>query len=45
MEAKEKIQERQRRRGRGSSLTDRAILVPAIRDSFKKLDPGWRATP
>jgi potassium-transporting ATPase ATP-binding subunit len=35
----EKIQERQRRRGRGSSLTDRVILVPAIGDSFKKLDP------
>src|ERR1700680_1061154 len=40
---KEKIQERQRRRGRVSSLTDRAILVPAIGDSFKKLDPRWMA--
>src|SRR5439155_25128513 len=26
-----------------SSLTDRAILVPAIGDSFKKLDPRWMA--
>src|SRR6202049_596479 len=40
---KEKIQERQRRRGRVSSLTDRAILVPAIGDSFKKRDPRLMA--
>jgi K+-transporting ATPase ATPase B chain len=40
---KEKLQERQRRRGRGSSLTDRSILVPAIGDSFKKLDPRLMA--
>jgi potassium-transporting ATPase ATP-binding subunit len=40
---KEKVQERQRRRGRASSLTDRAILLPAIRDSFRKLDPRWMA--
>src|ERR1700738_144390 len=39
---KEKIQERQRRRGR-SSLTDPAILVPAIGASFKKLDPRTMA--
>src|SRR6202022_4061583 len=40
---KEKVQERQRRRGRVSSLTDRAIIVPAIGESFKKLDPRWMA--
>jgi K+-transporting ATPase ATPase B chain len=40
---KEKIQERQRRRGRVSSLTDRTILIPAIGDSFKKLDPRLMA--
>src|ERR1700738_4899204 len=28
---------------RVSSLTDRAILVPAIWESFKKLDPRWQA--
>src|ERR1700716_4033745 len=39
---KEKLQERQRRRGR-SSLTDRSILIPAIGDSFKKLDPRLMA--
>jgi K+-transporting ATPase ATPase B chain len=38
----ERIQKRERRRGR-SSLTDRAILVPAIWASFKKLDPRWMA--
>ncbi len=32
------IQKHERRKGR-SSLTDRAILGPAILDSFKKLDP------
>jgi K+-transporting ATPase ATPase B chain len=39
---KEKMRERQRRRGR-SSLTDRQILVPAIWSSFVKLDPRWMA--
>jgi len=39
---KEKIQERQRRKGR-SSLTDRSILIPAIGESFKKLDPRLMA--
>jgi K+-transporting ATPase ATPase B chain len=34
----EQIRKRDRRRGR-SSLTDRTILVPAIWDSFRKLDP------
>src|SRR4029077_21218980 len=33
-----RIQKRDRRRGR-SSLTDRTILLPALADSFKKLDP------
>ncbi len=32
------MEKRNRRRGR-SSLTDRAILVPALADSLKKLDP------
>jgi K+-transporting ATPase ATPase B chain len=36
------IQKHERRKGR-SSLTDRAIMVPAIWDSFKKLDPRWMA--
>ncbi|HEX7262853.1 MAG TPA: potassium-transporting ATPase subunit KdpB [Candidatus Dormibacteraeota bacterium] len=40
---KEKVQERQRRKGRSSSLTDRTILVPAIAASFRKLDPRWMA--
>src|SRR5215467_2084798 len=31
------------RRRRHSSLWDREIMVPAIRDSFKKLDPRWQA--
>src|SRR6202171_5035011 len=39
---KEKLQERQKRKGR-SSLTDRAILLPAIGESFKKLDPRLMA--
>src|SRR4029077_16443870 len=39
---KEKLQERQRRRGR-SSLTDRAILIPAVGESFRKLDPRLMA--
>jgi K+-transporting ATPase ATPase B chain len=38
MEERLRIQKRERRRGR-SSLTDRAILLPALADSFKKLDP------
>src|SRR5690348_6859686 len=38
MEDRQRIQKRERRRGR-SSLTDRAILIPALADSFKKLDP------
>jgi potassium-transporting ATPase ATP-binding subunit len=31
------------RRRRHSSLWDREIMGPAIRDSFKKLDPRWQA--
>jgi K+-transporting ATPase ATPase B chain len=31
------------RRMKRSSLTDRDILVPAIWESFKKLDPRWQA--
>jgi K+-transporting ATPase ATPase B chain len=42
MDMKEQTQKRERRKGR-NSLTDRAILVPAIGDSFKKLDPRWMA--
>ena len=42
MDARQRLQTRERRKGR-SSLTDRAILVPAIGDSFKKLDPRWMA--
>jgi potassium-transporting ATPase ATP-binding subunit len=42
MEDRERIQKRERRRGR-SSLTDRAILIPALADSIKKLDPRWMA--
>jgi K+-transporting ATPase ATPase B chain len=38
----EQIQKRERRKGR-SSLTDRAILVPAIGGSFRKLDPRLMA--
>jgi K+-transporting ATPase ATPase B chain len=38
MDDKQRLQRRERRRGR-SSLTDRAILLPALADSFKKLDP------
>jgi K+-transporting ATPase ATPase B chain len=38
----EQIRNRDRRRGR-SSLTDRTILLPAIGESFKKLDPRWLA--
>jgi K+-transporting ATPase ATPase B chain len=33
----------QYRRRRHSSLLDRDILVPAIGESFKKLDPRWQA--
>ena len=40
MEDRERVQKRERRRGR-SSLTDRTILLPALADSFKKLDPRW----
>ncbi len=36
------IQKHERRKGR-SSLTDRAIVVPAIWASFAKLDPRWIA--
>jgi len=36
------IRKHERRRGR-SSLTDRAILVPAIWSSLRKLDPRWMA--
>ena len=36
------IQKRERRKGR-SSLSDRTILVPAIRASFAKLNPRWIA--
>jgi K+-transporting ATPase ATPase B chain len=43
MDMTKKVQERQRRRGRVSSLTDRAILVPAIGASFRKLDPRLMA--
>jgi K+-transporting ATPase ATPase B chain len=38
MDDKPRIQKREQRRRR-SSLTDRAILLPAIGDSFRKLDP------
>ena len=38
MEDRQRLQKRERRRGR-SSLTDRTILLPALADSFKKLDP------
>jgi K+-transporting ATPase ATPase B chain len=40
MEEKQRIERRERRRGR-SSLTDRTILVPALGESFNKLDPRW----
>ena len=40
MDERQRIEKRDRRRGR-SSLTNRAILVPALVDSFKKLDPRW----
>jgi potassium-transporting ATPase ATP-binding subunit len=42
VEDRQRLQKRDRRRGR-SSLTDRTILVPALGDSFKKLDPRWMA--
>src|SRR5689334_4991629 len=38
MDEKQRIQKRELRRGR-TSLTDRTILLPALADSFKKLDP------
>src|ERR1700686_3499294 len=40
--AQNRIEKRERRKGR-SSLTDRAILGPAIGESFKKLDPRLMA--
>src|SRR6202022_3805517 len=39
----DKTRTEQFRRRRHSSLLDREILVPAIWDSFKKLDPRWQA--
>src|SRR5579864_5248411 len=42
MEDRQRIHKRERRRGR-SSLTDRAILIPALADTFRKLDPRWMA--
>ncbi|MBJ7612722.1 MAG: potassium-transporting ATPase subunit KdpB [Candidatus Dormibacteraeota bacterium] len=38
-----KTRSEQYRRRRHSSLLDRTILVPAIGESFKKLDPRWQA--
>jgi K+-transporting ATPase ATPase B chain len=38
----DKLRQRQKRKGR-SSLTDRSILLPAIGESFKKLDPRLMA--
>src|SRR6202165_3691498 len=38
----EQIRKRDRRWAR-TSLTDKTILVPAIGESFKKLDPRWLA--
>ncbi|HEV2477064.1 MAG TPA: potassium-transporting ATPase subunit KdpB, partial [Candidatus Dormibacteraeota bacterium] len=38
MDARQRSQKRDRRRGR-NSLTDRTILLPALAESFKKLDP------
>ncbi|HKW08256.1 MAG TPA: potassium-transporting ATPase subunit KdpB [Candidatus Dormibacteraeota bacterium] len=40
MEDRERLQKRERRRGR-NSLTDRTILLPALADSLKKLNPRW----
>src|SRR3981081_4841194 len=37
------LQDQRATHRRQSSLTDRAILIPAIADSFKKLDPRWMA--
>jgi K+-transporting ATPase ATPase B chain len=39
----QKARSEQYRRRRHASLWDREILVPAIWDSFKKLDPRWQA--
>jgi potassium-transporting ATPase ATP-binding subunit len=39
----QKARTEQYRRRRHSSLWDREIIVPAIVDSFKKLDPRWQA--
>src|ERR1700730_11602888 len=37
------LQEQRTTHRRQSSLTDRTILVPAIWESLKKLDPRWQA--
>ncbi len=37
-----KARSEQYRRRRRSSLLDREIMVPALIDSFKKLDPRWQ---
>ena len=42
MDDKLRLQKRELRKGR-SSLTDRSILLPAIADSFRKLDPRLMA--
>src|SRR5256886_8838536 len=39
----DKTRTEQFRRRRHSSLLDREILLPAIVESFKKLDPRWQA--
>jgi K+-transporting ATPase ATPase B chain len=39
----QKARSEQYRRRRHASLWDREIMVPAIWDSFKKLDPRWQA--
>src|SRR3981081_3402415 len=39
----DKTRTEQFRRRRHSSLLDREILLPAVLDSFKKLDPRWQA--
>ncbi|TMC07527.1 MAG: potassium-transporting ATPase subunit KdpB [Chloroflexi bacterium] len=43
MTMEQKTRTDQFRRRRHSSLWDREILVPAIVDSFQKLDPRWQA--
>jgi potassium-transporting ATPase ATP-binding subunit len=37
------VRSEQYRRRRHSSMWDREIMVPAIWDSFEKLDPRWQA--